>query len=183
MMSRESYDAAGGLARLLAALDGIDPRASDILASHIALEREVEVVLDRLLPRAEFLAGLGYAHKVKVLAAAWQGEEIDARNVFDVLMKFGTLRNKVAHGNTDVLDQAYDELRTSYRRLAPDEEGSSVTDIAGGIISFFGDAPTPAEIRLVADRIWSDQMTIDLQAWALDSLPANLKRPLRSPSE
>jgi hypothetical protein len=153
IVAKVDYDAARGLERLLTALDGLDPRAPDILASHIALEREVEVVLERTLTGAHHLATLGYAQKARVLAACWAGEKTDADNVLKVLLAFGELRNKVAHGNSEVIDQKFKALQQAYLGLYPYEQGTSPADIAGGIISFFGDAPTPAEIRMVAEGL------------------------------
>lgn len=151
-MAKVDYDAAKGLGRLSAALEGLDHRMPAIIASHIALEREVLVVLDRTLRRADFVKGLGYAQKVNVLAASWIGEDIDAVNVSAALHAFGELRNRIAHGNVDKIEAAFTKLRTAYQALYPDANlALSPEDIAGGIIAFFGDAPSPEEIRFVAE--------------------------------
>jgi len=152
-MAREKYDVVGGLERLIGSLNGLDPRTPDIIASHIALEREIEVVLSRSLYRPHHIVNLNYAQKVRVLAATWKGEDTDADHLLDALLKFGTLRNKVAHGNSSLIDESFRHLRTAYQKLQPDEIGLSASDIAGGIIAFFGDGPTPTEIRAVSEGI------------------------------
>jgi len=69
------------------------------------------------------------------------------------LLKFGELRNKVAHGNSDLIDQKLANLQIAYQKIYPLEVGTSPADIAGGITSFFGDAATPAEIQVMIEDI------------------------------
>ncbi len=153
-MAKVDYDSGEGLGRLSAALDGLDPRMPAIIASHIALEREIMVVLGRTLRRAEYVKGLSYAQKVHVLAASWIGEDVDAVNVSAALIAFGELRNRVAHGNQERVEAAFKKLQAAYQELYPNANlALSPEDIAGGIISFFGDAPTPDEIRYVTEGL------------------------------
>ena len=147
-MARVDYDAFEGLGRMAGVVEGLDPRAAAVIACHIALEREVMVVLERSVPRATYLSNLGYAQKVDVLAAAWAGEDDDAAKVRAALLAYGTLRNRIAHGNDGRIEGAYAALQAAYRALHPKAgDETSVEDIAGGIISFFGEAPTPEELR------------------------------------
>lgn len=153
-MARVDYDAGAGLRRFELAMERLDPRAAVIVASHIALEVELMVVLGRTVRRPYYLSELNFAQKVRVLASTWNGEDVDAENIKEALLKFGTLRNKVAHGNVEGIDAALQALREAYQRLYPDVElASSPDDIAGGIIAFFGDAPTPEEVRRIAEGL------------------------------
>ncbi|MDV3456351.1 hypothetical protein RZN05_05100 [Sphingomonas sp. HF-S4] len=149
-MGRVGYDPFEGLYRLLGAVDGIDPRAATILACHLALEREVVIVLNKLLPYPDRLRNLGFVQKVQVLNAAWQGDEEAGDRICAALNRFNDLRNAVGHGNDDRVDGCLQSLRTAYKEIYPESSGAiSIEDIAGGIVAYFGDGPTPEEIRTV----------------------------------
>lgn len=55
-----------GIQRLVQVRAQIDERASLILTFHAALEREMDLKLSRILPRAHKLRGLGFGQKVAV---------------------------------------------------------------------------------------------------------------------
>lgn len=153
-MARVDYDAGAGLRRFELAMERLDPLAAVIVASHIALEVELMVVIARTVRRPDYLGELNYAQKVRVLASTWNGEDVDAENIKEALLKFGTLRNKVAHGNVESVEAALQQLREAYQQLYPGVDlASSPDDIAGGIIAFFGDAPTPEEVRKIGEGL------------------------------
>ena len=99
------------LVRLKAALDALDPRASQILALHAAIEKELDLALQESLPRAERLWGLGFGQKISVWHAAQDvdGEEIEV--AVAVMKRFNELRNEVAHpGGGKNVDAAIERL-------------------------------------------------------------------------
>jgi hypothetical protein len=127
----------------------MDPRAATILACHVALEREIIVVLGRLLPYPDRLRNLGFIQKVQVLNAAWIGDEMAGDNVAAALGRFNDLRNTIGHGNDDRVEGCVRSLRAAYRNLHPEcSDSVTVEDMAGGIVAYFGDGPTPEEIRV-----------------------------------
>jgi hypothetical protein len=134
--------------RVHLAIGRIDPRAATILACHIALERELWIVLERLLPRPDRLKNVGFVQKVQIMNAAWQGDWEDADRAAKALIAFNELRNAVSHGNDDRLDECLDALRTAYHHLHPNcGDEPSIEDMTGGIIAYIVKVPTPEEIR------------------------------------
>lgn len=169
-MARVDYDAWEGFTRLAVVLHGFDRRAAEIVGCHTALEREVVVVLERLLPRSGYVSDFSYRHKVSMLAATWKGPDDEATLVEDVLSKYGTLRNRVAHGNDTRIDGAWRDLVTAYRRLQPDADAElTPLLIAQGILAFFGDGPTPEDVRRMQEHL--DQIEASLTANGVESLP------------
>jgi hypothetical protein len=153
-MARIEYDVLAGWARLLEAERQVDEQAPLILTYHAALEREIDEVLSRLLPRAEKITRIGYSHKVSVLAAAWVGDPDAGDRLARTLVCFGDLRNAVAHGDAAEVANAERRLQQAYGSLAPTlTTPPSLAEIAGGICSFLGDGPTPAEFGAIAEGI------------------------------
>lgn len=153
-MAGIDYDALEGLYRLAGALDELDARAAPIIASHIALEREVMILLERLLRRPEKVEKFSYSSKLDLLHATWVGEDEAAEKVIAALRCFGALRNAVAHGKLEQVEPRLAQLRGAYGRLYPEEGNeASVEDMAGGIIAYFGDGPTPEQLRLIAEGV------------------------------
>ncbi|HEX8578740.1 MAG TPA: hypothetical protein VF655_04005 [Allosphingosinicella sp.] len=149
-MAKADYDHFAGLGRLVKAAATVDQRAAVILTYHAALEREVDVVLGRLLPRGDRLPRrLGFGHKIEVLAAAWRGAEVAGDRLYNVLFRFNELRNAVAHGDRiDLVEDSLERLLGTYRLMIPDAvtEGIEIAEVAAGICGFMADGPTPREL-------------------------------------
>jgi hypothetical protein len=97
-----------GFARLQAVRGGIDYRAPDILACHAALEHEVDLALEMLLPRPEHIAKLSFGNKIRVLQAASDSGWADG--VAAALTCFNDLRNCIAHNDKKAVRRAYGSL-------------------------------------------------------------------------
>jgi hypothetical protein len=149
-MAKVDYDQFAGLGRLAEAAAAIDERSAIVLAYHAALEREMDVVLSRLLPRPEYLRNLGFGQKLSVLAAAWKGAPSAGEIVYAVLFRFNELRNAVAHGDRpELVDQKLEELLSAYRNMVPGPtEGMKVEELAAGICGFLADSPPPRGLRV-----------------------------------
>lgn len=149
-MAKVDYDQFAGLGRLAEAAASIDARAAVILTYHAALEREIDIVLDKLLPRYDRLPRrrFGYGHKIDILNMAWAGNTEAGDRLFQVLFRFNELRNAVAHGDrTELVDQKLAELLAAYRAIVPDaDEDIQIDAVAAGICGFMADGPTPKEL-------------------------------------
>ena len=100
------------LKRLIGAIEALDGRSRDVLAYHLAIEREMDVALAALLPRADCLwkfehgRRLGFGQKVSVLQATSTSGWID--RVAKALVCFNELRNAIAHGRAEAaIDKAF----------------------------------------------------------------------------
>ncbi len=147
-MAGVNYDQFAGLSRLAAAASTIDQRAAVVLTYHAAIEREIDLVLADILPRADRLRRFGYGHKIDVLGAAWKGNPTAGDKLYDVLFKFNELRNAVAHGDrADMVDQVLARLIASYRDMIPDADTHIEIDaMVAGVIGFMADGPSPNEL-------------------------------------
>lgn len=146
-MGRIDYDRLEGLRRLGQAKAKLDDRAGTILNYHAALEREIDLVLARLLPRADRLRGLGFGHKLSVLDAAWRGPEDAGDKLCHALFRFNELRNAVAHGD-DVkkIDDKLKLLAEAFDTILPGAaEIADVELIAAGLVGYFADEPLDFE--------------------------------------
>jgi hypothetical protein len=126
------------------ALANLDDRAAIILTCHAALEREVDVVLSRLLPRPDKLRNLGFANKITILNAAWRGPADAGDKLNAGLFRFNELRNAVAHVNAPAeIDARIAQLRAAFDQILPDNglEGNSIEEMAAGLIGFMADRP------------------------------------------
>lgn len=168
-MARVDYDAWQGFIRMALVLDGFDRRTAEIVGCHTALEREVVVLLERLLLRPAYVKEFSYKQKVSLLAAIWQGRDDEVEMVDAVLSKYGALRNRVAHGDDLKIDNAWRDLMIAYRTLQPDADGElTPLSIAQGILAFFGDGPTPEDIRRMQEHL--DHIEVSLTANGADEL-------------
>jgi len=155
-MAKVDYDSFAGIYRMAEAEATIDLRSAVILTYHAALEREIDVVLATLLPRADKLRrNFGFANKIDVLAAAWKGEHEAGDRLHLVLLRFNDLRNSVAHGDELPKVEAWlSKLLAAYRGI--DTEASdeiAIGEVAQGICTFMADDPLPREIIAVADGL------------------------------
>ena len=162
-MAKADYDQFAGLHRLAEAARTIDQRAAVILTYHAALEREIDVVLERLLPQAKRLKRFGFGHKIDVLAAAWRGAPDAGDRLYDVLCRFNDLRNAVAHGDrADLIEGALTRLITAYRGIVSEAgEDIQVDQMAAGICGFMADGPTArrvSELALSLDTLVNETM-------------------------
>lgn len=142
-MGRIDYDRLEGLRRLGQAKAKLDDRAGAILNYHAALEREIDIVLARLLPRADRLRGLGFGHKLSVLHAAWRGPEDAGDKLCHALFRFNELRNAVAHGDDlKKIDQKLRMLAEAFDAILPGTaEITDVELISAGMVGYFADGP------------------------------------------
>lgn len=146
-MGRIDYDRLEGLRRLGEARAKLDDRAGTILTYHAALEREMDIVLARLLPRVDRLKGLGFGHKLSVLHAAWRGPEDAGNKLCHALFRFNELRNSVAHGDeAKKVDAKLALLAEAFDSILPG--AAEITDvelIAAGLVGYFADEPLDIE--------------------------------------
>ena len=159
-MGRINYDPIAGLQRLGEARAQLDERAGAILTYHAALEREIDIVLARLLPRSDKLRGLGYGHKLSVLNAAWRGLDEAGDMLCDALFRFNELRNAVAHGDrAHEVDQKLALLAEAFDKILPGHADiRDVAPIAAGLVGFLADGPLEAEhLKIPAARAENDQ--------------------------
>lgn len=134
----------------------VDQRAAVILTFHAALEREIDVVLAAILPRADKIKkSFGFANKIDVLAAAWKGDPDAGDRLHLVLRRLNDLRNSVAHGDTiEEVERWLTKLLDAYRAIDPDVDVHvEIGEMAQGICSFMADGPTPSEIVKVAEAL------------------------------
>lgn len=110
--------------RLTLAIEALDERSRDVLAYHLAIEREMDVALAALLPRADCLwkfeygRRLSFGQKVSVLQATSSITWIDL--VAQSLMDFNELRNAVAHGRAKTkIDKAFGKVCASVYAMGP----------------------------------------------------------------
>jgi len=146
-MGRIDYDKLAGLQRLGEARAKLDDRAGTILTYHAALEREMDIVLARLLPRADRLKGLGFGHKLSVLHAAWRGPEDAGDKLAHALFRFNELRNAIAHGDdAKKVDQKLASLAEAFDAILPGAaEVGGVELIAAGLVGYLADEPLNIE--------------------------------------
>ena len=149
-MAKVDYDQFAGLERLTEAAANINQRAAVVLTYHAALEREMDVVLGRLLPRSDRIRSFGFGSKVGVLGAAWKGNATAGEKVCEMLFRFNSLRNAVAHADQrDVVEQKLGRLLAAYREMVPGAtEGLEIDALAAGICGFLADNPTPKQLRV-----------------------------------
>ena len=81
--------------RLQARLAHIHPQAPMIIASHAALEVEVNEVLRKSVVRPDRLPRMGLAHQLGILKALHDDEWLNL--VADAIGAYGAVRNAIAH--------------------------------------------------------------------------------------
>jgi hypothetical protein len=152
------YDGIGGVRRVIEAGNQPDDFAVEVLTFHAAVEREIELVLERLLPRGDVLftgsPKLNFGHKAKVLNAAWRKNPADAEKLAKVLHAFQSLRDAVAHSDRQQIKSCNAGLMQAYRQIAP-EIGDEVPiqEVAQGICLFLADGSTVAELKAVFEGL------------------------------
>ena len=160
-MGRIDYDRLAGLRRLGEAKAKLDDRAGTILTYHAALEREMDIVLARLLPRSDRLKGLGFGHKLSVLHAAWRGSDEAGDKLCHALFRFNELRNAIAHGDrAKEVDEKFTLLAEAFDAILPGvAEIGDAELIAAGLVGYLADEPLDAEKLKIpaADRVGSDE--------------------------
>ncbi len=137
-----------GLIRLAEAAATIDQRAAVILTYHAALEREMDVVLARLLPQPERIRRFGFGHKLDVLAGGMgRNNKIGGHTMTfcSALMSSETpLRTGIARKS---LDDLFIRLIGAYRKINRDAgEGLQIDELAAGICGFMADGPLRWEL-------------------------------------
>lgn len=151
-MANVDYDAFEALGRLAEAERNLDERSALIMTFHAALEREMDYVLAKLLPYAEKVRRIGFAHKIQVLAAAWIGDADAGELLRTTLVRFNDVRNAVAHGDTEEVEATVIRLRSAYAYLEPGlPEAPTLTEITMGICCFMGDGPMPHDILIMSE--------------------------------
>jgi hypothetical protein len=84
-----------GHARLRQALSRVDVRTAEIIACHLALEGEIDRILEELVPNFEHLRRLAFGQKVCVLQACFNHRLI--KLAAEGLLNLDGLRNAIAH--------------------------------------------------------------------------------------
>ncbi len=97
-MAEEKYDPYEGLHRVALAAENLNMEAVEVVTLHLALEREIEIVLSQLLARTNKLGQLGFINKAAVLHSTWRDSKGKADKLYKVLNDFNELRNAFAHG-------------------------------------------------------------------------------------
>lgn len=101
-----------GMSRLRAAIGSIDLRALEVIACHSALERELDLTLDALLPYPEHITKFGFGQKVGVLSATC-GHDL-VKMIAPSLLAFNQLRNSVAHSDKRKIEGDFKRLCKSF---------------------------------------------------------------------
>lgn len=146
-MGRVGYNQFEGLRRLGEARAKLDDRAGTILTLHAALEREMDIVLSQLLPRAGKLYGLGFGQKISVLQAAWKGPPEAGDKLCHTLLRFNELRNAIAHGDkAKEVDKKLKLLADAFEAILPGAAKiGDVELVAAGIVGYLADGPLAIE--------------------------------------
>lgn len=99
----DSFREQSFLTRFEATFAEMDPRIGETLAAHAAIEREIDVMLERTLPAARRLRGMGFGQKISLWAACLDDGNLAVDNILPAFVKLNDLRNSVAHGDKRVL--------------------------------------------------------------------------------
>jgi hypothetical protein len=121
-----------GMARLRREIGSVDLRTVEILACHIAIEKEIDLALLALLPRGEQLRGLGFGQKVSVLQASCHLTDID--RYARPLLAFNELRNTVAHGEKRKITSAFRSFCGSFDGTKLEEKHVTVPGLATALM-------------------------------------------------
>lgn len=157
-MGQFGYDYEKGMANLAKARADLDPFTIEVIELHAALERELGVMLGKLLPRGDIvLSGkgkLGFSEKVALLNAAWIGNTDTIEALIAVLVAFINLRNAVAHPANNSVDKSLATLREVYREINHGAGAEPpLLDIVQGICAMIGDGPTAADMQRHIDEM------------------------------
>ncbi len=137
-----------GLIRLAKAEEHMDARTYEVLAHHLALERELLIVLARLVADARPFAkdSFGFAAKVDALESLWTFG--GAGPLATALRRFNDLRNSLAHGHSkEAIDKKEASLRFATIALVGEDHGLDWT-IKGSAACIMGYMNSPADDHL-----------------------------------
>ncbi|WP_147417603.1 hypothetical protein [Sphingomonas cavernae] len=103
----------------------------------------MDIVLARLLPRADKLRGLGFSQKLSVLDAAWRGPADAGNKLCKALFLFNELRNSIAHGDeARIVNRHLARLAAAFAEIFPDHHGvKDIQLVAAGLVGFLADGP------------------------------------------
>jgi hypothetical protein len=122
------------LIRLKDAIDSLDPRATNILAAHAAIEHELDLAIAHELPKADRLISLGFGQKIRVWAATQEYDDKLLDVVVTALVRLNDLRNAVAHGDSPKkVDAALKRLVDCLPDDAPHRDRADVLYVAAFI--------------------------------------------------
>ncbi len=154
MTKEDDYDPYAAIARIASASLAKDERALQVITCHLALEREVNLILATLTNREVRLNG--FRNKARMLHALWDRRpdiENSANLMLQALERFDDLRNAVAHGNEGV-EKCHDNLSAAYLLLEPDcPADADYGYIAQGLCAFIGDGMMPAELSRIVTML------------------------------
>lgn len=154
-MGKVEYNWLEGMGQIQAAGERLDPRWVEVIAYHAALETQLNVMLEKSLPRGSAVTGsnprFGFGHKVAILKAAWKGEAADADKICAILYRFNELRNAVAHPDRRKTRTEIRNLIATYRALVPDlDHKPDFLEIAQGVCAYMGDGIAPHHLKQIA---------------------------------
>lgn len=118
------------LRRLALVAGDMDLRTAEVVICHVAIEREVNLALAKLVPNPERLGGLPLAHGLKVLAALWTSSP--SEHLAMLLRRWDELRNHMAHGRSST------ETEKHLQRLKDAALATGVHGVAEGSITVVG---------------------------------------------
>lgn len=124
-------DLAEGHVRLRKALSSLDVRTGEILATHIALEVELDLTFEELFPNPKSIAKLGFGNKVRVLQAVYEHVIIDI--IGEPLLAFDALRNSIAHRHDR--REINSKFKAVCEALRVDRETATIQGIAQSLTS------------------------------------------------
>lgn len=120
--------------RIDLALQALDQRASEILALHAAIEREVDLALARSLPAPDRLRSIGFGHKLSLLAALTPLDQDQVDSWYRPAYAFNELRNAVAHGENAA--QITKRIQAVGKALPGARDAQELHALAGVIANF-----------------------------------------------
>ena len=150
-MGDVNYDWLEGIQRVLRAGARLDPRWVEIIAYHAAIEAELNIMLEKSLPRGDQVTGSNprftFGHTVAILKAAWQGKPDDADKLCDILFRFNELRNAVAHPDRRKTRAEIKNVTEAYMALVPGlKQRPQIAEIAQGVVAYMGDGILPHDL-------------------------------------
>jgi hypothetical protein len=125
-----------------------DMTAIEVITYHAAIEREIELVLRKVLPHPDAILkgspSLNFAQKAKLLIATWQGKDENADKLAKVLHALQNLRNAVAHSDGhDEIKACNTNLSIAFREIAGRQDDDyPIHEVAQGICLFMADGST-----------------------------------------
>ena len=143
------YISTSALKRVAKALPELEPWAIEALAYHLALERELDAALARLLPRSDRLFQFRFGQKVSILQATTSVGWIDA--VAKGLIAFDHLRNAAAHYKKVAPEKLLGNIRSAVAAITPDVSFDKAT-IGGMAVALIAALAVDVEARAKSSR-------------------------------